>query len=71
MYVIIYLGEVISGRIQRTTCGSWFSFPTMWVLGIEPRLPGLVASTFTHRVSPLDQIQRWFRAWSRKDAGCT
>ena len=50
---------------------SWVCSSTIWVSGIKLRSPGLVASTFTHRVSPLDQIQRWFRAWSRKDAGCT
>lgn len=33
-------------RGQKTTC--WVSSLTMWVLGIEFRLSGLVAGTFTH-----------------------
>jgi hypothetical protein len=33
---------------QNITCRSWFSFFTVWVPGIELRLPDLVASTFTH-----------------------
>lgn len=32
---------------QRTTCRSWFSPFTVWVLGIKPGSSGLVASTFT------------------------
>lgn len=33
---------------QRTTCGNRFSLFTMWVLGMEFKPLGLVASTFTH-----------------------
>ena len=33
--------------------------------------PSYILCSWTSLKRSLDQIQRWFRAWSRKDAGCT
>lgn len=38
---------------QRTTWGSWFSLPTMWVLGMELWFSGLVESASTAETSLL------------------
>lgn len=40
---------------QKTICGGQFSPSIMWAPGIGLRLPGLLASSFTHRASSTTQ----------------
>lgn len=53
---------------------SWFSLPTIWVLGIELGLLCLVAGTFTHWPS-LNIFKVWTRQWrdgsAVRSTGCS